>query len=92
MLQQVRLLLFDLLVKGLQIYLSGLKGFHLLLDSRIFGKLAPARGLPALFDALRRHLAQEIAEAFARDHRLVDQRPYALTAPAEYYPREVQVV
>jgi primase-like protein len=47
---------------GLQIYFSGLKGFHLLLDSRIFGRLAPARGLPALFDALRRHLAQEIAE------------------------------
>jgi len=48
--------------KGLQIYFSGLKGFHLRLDSRIFGKLAPERGLPALFDALRRHLAQEIAE------------------------------
>jgi hypothetical protein len=49
-------------LNGLQIYFSGLKGFHLLLDSRIFGRLAPARGLPALLDALRRHLAQEIAE------------------------------
>jgi len=50
-------------LNGLQIYFSGLKGFHLLLDSRIFGRLAPARGLPALFDALRRHLAQEIPES-----------------------------
>lgn len=28
---------------GLQIYFSGAKGFHLMLDSRLFGKTAPAR-------------------------------------------------
>lgn len=48
---------------ALQIYFSGAKGFHLMLDGRLFGRLAPSRNLPALFDALRRHLAQELAEA-----------------------------
>lgn len=48
--------------KGLQVYFSGAKGFHLLLDGRVFGRLAPSTRLPIIFDALRRHLAQEIAE------------------------------
>lgn len=47
---------------ALQIYFSGAKGFHLLLDTRLFGKIAPSRKLPALFDALRRHMAQELIE------------------------------
>jgi hypothetical protein len=45
-----------------QIYFSGAKGFHLMLDSRLFGRMAPSKNLPALFDALRRHLAQELPE------------------------------
>jgi len=47
---------------ALQIYFSGAKGIHLMLDCRLFGRIAPARSLPAIFDSLRRHLAQEIAE------------------------------
>jgi hypothetical protein len=47
---------------ALQVYFSGSKGFHLLLDGRVFGRLAPSTPLPIIFDSLRRHLAQEIAE------------------------------
>jgi hypothetical protein len=47
---------------ALQVYFSGAKGFHLLLDCRVFGRLAPSINLPIIFDSLRRHLAQEIAE------------------------------
>ncbi len=45
-----------------QIYFSGAKGFHFMLDSRIFGRIGPSKNLPALFDSLRRHLAQELPE------------------------------
>jgi hypothetical protein len=45
-----------------QIYFSGAKGFHLMLDSRLFGRVAPSKNLPMLFDSLRRHLAQELPE------------------------------
>lgn len=47
---------------GLQIYFSGSKGIHLLLDGRLFGRLAPSKNLPAAFDSMRRHLAQELPE------------------------------
>jgi Primase C terminal 1 (PriCT-1) len=47
---------------GLQIYFSGAKGFHFMLDTRLFGKIAPARSWPMLFDALRRHIAQQLPE------------------------------
>jgi len=47
---------------GLQIYFSGAKGFHFMLDTRLFGKLAPARSWPMVFDALRRHIAQQLPE------------------------------
>ena len=47
---------------GLQIYFSGAKGFHFMLDTRLFGKIAPARNWPMLFDALRRHIAQQLPE------------------------------
>lgn len=45
-----------------QIYFSGAKGFHLMLDGRLFGRIAPSKNLPMLFDSLRRHLAQELPE------------------------------
>ena len=48
--------------RGLQIYFSGAKGFHFMLDSRLFGKLAPARNWPMIFDALRRQIAQQLPE------------------------------
>ncbi|HEY7559517.1 MAG TPA: primase C-terminal domain-containing protein [Candidatus Binatia bacterium] len=48
--------------RALQIYFSGSKGFHLMLDTRLFGKIAPSRHLPLIFDSLRRHLAQELPE------------------------------
>jgi hypothetical protein len=47
---------------ALQIYFSGAKGFHLLLDTRLFGRVAPSKNLPMIFDSMRRHLAQELAE------------------------------
>jgi len=49
-------------VNALQIYFSGAKGFHLMLDSRSFGRMAPARNWPMVFDALRRHIAQQLPE------------------------------
>jgi hypothetical protein len=48
--------------QGLQIYFSGSKGFHLMLDTRLFGRIAPAKNLPVIFDSMRRHLAQELPE------------------------------
>ena len=48
--------------QALQIYFSGLKGFHLLLDTRLFGPIAPSKNLPMIFDSIRRHLAQELPE------------------------------
>ena len=47
---------------SLQIYFSGLKGFHMLLDTRLFGRIAPSKNLPTIFDSLRRHLALELPE------------------------------
>jgi hypothetical protein len=47
---------------GLQIYFSGAKGFHLMLDTRLFGRVVPSKNLPTIFDALRRHLAHELPE------------------------------
>jgi Primase C terminal 1 (PriCT-1) len=47
---------------AVQIYFSGAKGFHLMLDTRVFGKILPSKNLPLLFDSLRRHLALEIPE------------------------------
>lgn len=48
--------------RALQIYFSGSKGFHLMLDTRLFGRIAPAKQLPVIFDSMRRHLAQELPE------------------------------
>ena len=47
---------------SLQIYFSGFKGFHMLLDTRLFGRIAPSKNLPTIFDSLRRHLALELPE------------------------------
>jgi primase-like protein len=47
---------------AMQIYFSGSKGFHLMLDARLFGKMFPSKNLPLVFDSMRRHLAQEIPE------------------------------
>ncbi|MGB7946393.1 MAG: primase C-terminal domain-containing protein [Candidatus Binatia bacterium] len=47
---------------AMQICFSGAKGFHLMLDTRIFGKILPSKNLPLIFDSLRRHLAMEIPE------------------------------
>jgi hypothetical protein len=48
--------------KGLQVYFSGSKGFHLLLDVRLFGKVMPSKALPLIFDSMRRHFAHELPE------------------------------
>ena len=47
---------------ALQVYFSGAKGFHLMLDARVFGKLLPSKNLPPIFDSMRRHLAQELPQ------------------------------
>lgn len=47
---------------ALQTYFSGAKGFHLMLDTRLFGRVMPSKNLPTIFDAFRRHLAQELPE------------------------------
>lgn len=49
--------------KGLQVYFSGQKGFHLMLDTRLFGHVVPSKSLPLAFASLRRHLAQELPGA-----------------------------
>lgn len=45
---------------GLQVYFSGSKGFHLMLDTRLFGRVVPSKSLPLLFASMRQHLAQEL--------------------------------
>ena len=47
---------------AIQIYFSGSKGFHLMLDSRLFGRILPAKNLPLIFDSMRRHFAGELPE------------------------------
>src|SRR3989338_458873 len=47
---------------ALLIYFSGSKGFHLMLDTRVFGKVVPSRSIPLIFSAMRRHLVQELPE------------------------------
>jgi hypothetical protein len=47
---------------GMQAYFSGSKGFHVTLDCRLFGRVPPAKNLPLIFDAMRRHLAQELPD------------------------------
>ena len=47
---------------AVQIYFSGSKGFHLMLDTRVFGAVLPSKTLPLIFDSMRRHLAQELPE------------------------------
>jgi len=44
-------------------YFSGSKGFHLMLDTCVFGGIAPSKSLPLTFTAMRWHLAQKLAEA-----------------------------
>ncbi|HXV27979.1 MAG TPA: primase C-terminal domain-containing protein [bacterium] len=48
---------------GLLVYFSGSKGFHLMLDTRLFGRIVPSKTLPFLFAAMRRHLAQSLPES-----------------------------
>ncbi len=45
---------------SVQTYFSGSKGFHLMIDTRLFGRILPSKSLPLIFDAMRRHLAQEL--------------------------------
>lgn len=47
---------------AIQAYFSGSKGFHLMLDTRVFGKILPSKNLPLIFDSVRRHLALELPE------------------------------
>ena len=45
-----------------QVYFSGAKGFHLMLDTRLFGRVLPSKNLPLIFDSMRRHFAGELPE------------------------------
>ena len=48
--------------EAIQVYFSGSKGFHLMLDTRLFGKIPPSKSLPLLFAAMRRHLSLKLSE------------------------------
>ncbi len=48
--------------KAMQLYFSGSKGFHIMLDSRLFGRIMPSKDLPLIFDSVRRHLVLELPE------------------------------
>ncbi len=48
---------------AIQIYFSGSKGFHLMLDTRLFGRIVPSKSLPLVFASMRRHLAQELPKS-----------------------------
>jgi hypothetical protein len=45
---------------GMHLYFSGSKGFHIMLDTRLFGRIVPSKSLPFLFASMRLHLAQEL--------------------------------
>jgi len=45
-----------------QVYFSGSKGFHLMLDTRLFGRVWPSKNLPLIFDSMRRHFVGELPE------------------------------
>lgn len=46
--------------KGIQVYFSGSKGFHLMLDRRLFGRIFPSKSLAVIFASLRSHFAQSL--------------------------------
>lgn len=48
--------------ESIQTYFSGSKGFHVMLDTRIFGKITPSKSLPLLFASMRLHFAQELPD------------------------------
>ncbi len=45
------------------VYFSGAKGFHLLIDTRAFGRVTPARDLHRVFSRLRLHVLRALPEA-----------------------------
>lgn len=48
---------------GLHAFFSGAKGFHLLIDVRVFGRVTPARELHRIFSRLRLELLRDLEEA-----------------------------
>jgi hypothetical protein len=48
---------------ALHVYFSGAKGFHLLIDTRVFGRVAAARNLPAAFSRLRLEILRALPDA-----------------------------
>ena len=48
---------------ALHAYFSGAKGFHLLIDTRVFGRLAPAHDLQRVFSHLRLQILHELPDA-----------------------------
>jgi hypothetical protein len=71
---------------ALQTYFSGAKGFHLLLDTRLFGRVAPAKNLPIIFDSMRRHLAQDLPKALRATVDLTIKGPCSPAALAKHDP------
>lgn len=49
--------------EAIDVYFSGSKGFHVLVDTRVFGRMAPSKSLPSVFSAMRWHLAQKLPES-----------------------------
>lgn len=63
---------------GVQVYFSGAKGFHLLLDTRLFGRIMPSKSLPLIFAALRSRLAQELPDSYRATVDLAIKDPVRL--------------
>lgn len=82
--------------EALQIYFSGFKGFHMLLDTRLFGRIAPSKNLPIIFASIRRHLAQELPEplretvdlSIKERVRLLPDTVHDACCPDGVYPEE----
>jgi len=48
---------------ALHAYFSGAKGFHLLIDTRVFGRVLPSRHLPAIFSRIRLDLLRSLPDS-----------------------------
>jgi len=48
---------------ALHVYFSGAKGFHFLVDARVFGRLTPSHDLPAIFSRLRLELLRALPDS-----------------------------
>jgi hypothetical protein len=48
---------------AVHVYFSGAKGFHVLIDTRVFGRVAPSQDLHRVFSRLRLQIIREVPDA-----------------------------